>query len=225
MKTNNPIPASSRLAVWILAAFTAASLHGATDSQVTAASLWQQSIALEQNADYDGAIAKVIEFSKKSNDVYLVLVRCGWLNARAKQYDLAAKHYAAAVKVAPTAITPLVGLASAYRAAGENVKAESTCQQILARDPGNYTALQIVAAIAFEKLDYRKAAQYFDAMTKLYPEDTAALSGAGWSFLYTNRKTDSAAAFRRLLLIAPDFTYARQGYEASIAGKIVSNKL
>jgi tetratricopeptide (TPR) repeat protein len=180
-----------------------------------AGDLWSQSVALEGKADYKGAIAKIGEFSRAGADQYLVNLRVGWLALQNKDYDQAIANYQAAAGRTPTAVTPLQGLASAYRAKGDNDNAEHACRSILSHDPGNATALQMLGLIYFDKKDYQNAALVYDSILRLYPEDTAALSGYGWAQIYLNHKANAIPEFQRLLILSPTYQYAQDGYTAA----------
>jgi tetratricopeptide (TPR) repeat protein len=193
----------------------AAALYGAVDLG-KAGNLWGQSVTLEKSSDYKGAIAKVAEFGRSGADPYLVNLRTGWLSLQNKDYDQAIVNYQAAAGRAPSAVTPSLGLANAYRAKGDNDNAEHACRLVLSHDPGNYTALQMLGLIYFDKKDYANASSIYDTILKLYPEDTAALSGYGWAQIYLNRKANAVPEFQRLLILAPDYQYAEQGYATAI---------
>lgn len=187
----------------------------AADALDQAAALWSESQASEQSGDYAGALAALAQFEKVSGDRYLTELRAGWLSHLAKKYGEAVRHYQAASQAAPDAVNPLLGLSAAYQMMSDAPKAERAAEQVLPRDPGNYTALVTVARLNFLKADYRKAGQGYEALLKAYPEDAAALSGAGWANLYLNKKREAAENFRRLLILSPAYAYARQGYEAA----------
>jgi cytochrome c-type biogenesis protein CcmH/NrfG len=180
-----------------------------------AGDLWSQSVALEAKADYKGAIAKMTDLTRSGADNYLASLRTGWLALQNKDYDLAIANYRAAAGRAPAAVTPAQGLASAYRAKGDNDNAEHACRQILSHDPGNVTALQMLGAIYFEKKDYSNAALVYDSILRLYPEDTTALSSYGWAQIYLNHKANAIPEFQRLLILSPTYQDAEAGYTAA----------
>jgi len=179
--------------------------------------LWSQSVALEAKSDYKGALAKMADFTKAGTDVYLANLRTGWLHAQNKEYDQAIANYQAAASRSPAAVTPLLGLIAANRAKGDNDNAERACRQLLSHDPGNATALQTLGLIYFDKKDYQNANAVYDTLLRLYPEDTAALSGYGWARIYLNHKADAIPEFQRLLILSPTFQYAQQGYDTATA--------
>ncbi len=211
-----PARALSRGLLAILACASAAMLCAAVDL-TKAGDLWTQSVALEQKADYKGALAKMAELKRSGGDLYLASLRTGWLSYANKDYDTAVTNYQAAAGREPAAVSPVLGLASAYRAKGDNDNAEHACRNVLSKDPANATALQMLGALYFDKKDYQNAVTIYDTLRKLYPEDPAALSGYGWAKIYLNRKADALPAFQRLLIVSPDFAYAKEGYAAATA--------
>ncbi len=180
-----------------------------------AGDLWSQSVTLEGKADYKGAIAKITEMSRGGGDPYLATLRTAWLAYENKDYDTAIANYGAAAGREPGAVSPVLGLANTYRAKGDNDNAEHACRGVLARDPANVTALQMLGAIYFDKKDYQNALVIYDKLRTLYPEDPTALSGYGWAKIYLNHKADAIPAFERLLVVSPSFTYAKDGYTAA----------
>lgn len=222
MKTTSS--ARSALAAAVLAGATvfAPSLPAATASWTKAAEAWSESVNLEKNSDYAGALAKMVDFAQAGGDLYLVEVRSGWLSYTAKDYKAAARHYEAAAQLCTSAVTPLLGLASSYGALKDTARADKAAEAVLLRDPMNYTALQLLAGSALDRRDYRRSSQYYEAILKNFPEDTAALSGEGWSLLYLTKKREAAMAFQRLLILSPSYPYAQQGYEAAAKPLIIS---
>jgi len=190
------------------------SVYAAVDL-TKAGDLWSQSVALEAKSDDKGALAKMTDFSRLGADPYLATLRTGWLASQNKDYDQAITNYRAAASRSPAAVTPLLGLVAAYRAKGDNDNAERACRQVLSHDPGNAAALQTLGLIYFDKKDYLNASMVYDSILKLYPEDTAALSGSGWAKIYLNHKADALPAFQRLLILSPNYQYAQQGYTAA----------
>jgi len=190
------------------------SLYAAVDLG-KAGDLWSQSVTLETKSDYKGAIAKMTDLTRSGADNYLANLRTGWLALQNKDYDTAIANYRAASGRAPSAVTPAQGLASTYRAKGDNDNAEHACRQVLSHDPGNVTALQMLGAIYFEKKDYSNAALAYDSLLRLYPEDTTALSGYGWAQIYLNHKANAIPEFERLLILSPTYQDAQAGYTAA----------
>ncbi len=222
MKTSSPTCSFLLAALLAGMALPAAGATNNSSPWAKAAEAWNESVTLEKNADYTGALAKMAEFAQAGGDPYLVEVRSGWLSYTNKDYKSAAKHYEAAAQANINAVTPLLGMANAYRALNDNAHAEKAAEAVLMRDPANYTALLLVAATALDKHDHRKSSQYYEAVLKMYPEDTAALSGEAWSLLYLTRKREAATAFARLLTLSPSYPYAQQGYEAATKTVITS---
>lgn len=198
------------------------SLQAANASWAKAAQAWSESVALEKNSDFVGALAKMVDFAQAGGDLYLTEIRCGWLSYSAKDYKAAARHYEAAAQSNTNALTPLLGTLNSYKALNETTRAEKTAEAVLLRDPANYTALQLLGNGALDRRDYRRSAQCYEAILKNYPEDTAALSGEAWSMLYLAKKREASIAFQLLLTLSPSYPYAQQGYDAATKSLITS---
>ncbi len=212
------LPRCSRRVVVIagLLGLATISVYAAVDL-TKSSDLWSQSVALESKSDFKGALAKMTDFNKTGADPYLFSLRSGYLYLQNKDYDQAIANYQAAAGRSPSAITPLLGLISAYRAKNDNDNAERVCRQVISHDPGNVTALQTLGLIYFDKKDYQNANAVYDTLLRLYPEDTAALSGYGWARIYLNHKADAIPEFQRLLILSPKFQFAQQGYDTATA--------
>ena len=216
--------ARSALAAVVLAgsAVFSPSLPAAPASWTKAAQAWSESVTLEKNSDYAGALAKMIDFAQNGGDLYLVEIRSGWLSYAAKDYKAAARHYEAASQLNTSAVTPLLGQANSYHALKEASLSDKAAESVLLRDPANYSALLLLANSALDRHDYRRSSQYYEAILKNYPEDIAALSGDGWSLLYLTKKREAAMAFQRLLTLSPSYPYAQQGYDTAAKPLITS---
>lgn len=222
MKTTSPARFALLAAVLVGSPVFATSLPATTASWTKASQAWSESVTLEKNSDYVGALAKMADFAQAGGDLYLVEIRSGWLSYSGKDYRAAARHYEAASQLNTNAVTPLLGLANSYHALKETSLSDKAAEAVLLRDPANYSALLLLANSALDRHDYRRSSQYYEAILKNYPEDTAALSGDGWSLLYLTKKREAAMAFQRLLTLSPSYPYAQQGYEAAAKPLITS---
>lgn len=224
MKTTSPVRSVLLAAALVGSSVFAAALPATTASWTKASQAWSESITLEKNSDYVGALAKLVDFAQAGGDLYLVEIRSGWLSYAAQDYRAAARHYEAASQLNTSAVTPLLGLANSYHALKEVSLSEKAAEAILLRDPANYTALLLLANSSLDRHDYRRSSQYYEAILKNYPEDIAALSGDGWSLLYLTKKREAALAFQRLLTLSPSYPYAQQGYEAAAKPLLTSTR-
>lgn len=184
------------------------------------ASAWEQSVTLEQQGDYKGALAKLNDFASQSGDPYMAQLRSGWLSYRQASYEQAAQYYQTASLLAPEAVSPQLGLAYSARMLGQTQRAATACLKVLSIDPQNYSASMMLAGIYFERRNYSGASQLYAAMEKAYPEDATALSAGSWTLLDMGNRNDAAAGFRRLLQMYPSYLYASQGYQMSGGAKL-----
>ncbi|MEO6848926.1 MAG: tetratricopeptide repeat protein [Chthoniobacterales bacterium] len=209
----------------LAAAVFAGTLHSSkAEDWEKSSGLWTQSVVLEQKANYEGSLAIMGEFAREGHDNYLAMLRSGWLSYEAKQYKKSIQYYDAAARAMPTSVTPLLGLATSYRADGDTASTEKTYEQVLMRDPGNYTAALALGSYWYLKNDFYKAAQYYALVQKQYPEDTTSLSGLGWSLIYLNKKRDAQPLFQRLLILSPTYLQAKQGYDISGGKQAVATR-
>jgi tetratricopeptide (TPR) repeat protein len=178
---------------------------------------WSQSVDFEKKSDYASAITKINEFIRNGGDAYLGRLRGGWLYYENRDYPHAEEYYQVAASHEPKAVTPLLGLAYSYRAGGDDAKAETTCRDILKRDPGNTKAFHILGMIYFDRKDYRNASLVYDQILALSPEDTDAISGAAWAKYYLNDLHSASGLFNRLVMLSPDYSHAKDG-QAATAG-------
>jgi len=208
-------PALSKIVGGLSLAFFLSAVILQADDSTEAAKIWAESLRLEQNSDYASALEKMSDFARVSPDTYLYQVRCGWLEYMSKNYDQAAESYLAASKIEPAALTPFLGLIYTYEASAQRPKAIEACHEALQRDPVNYTATKMLAAISYENGDFLEAARNYQNLLRVHPEDETLLSGTGWSLLKLNKMPEAAACFQRLLVLSPTYPYATVGYRTA----------
>jgi len=213
---------STQIRRGLLGAVAAITVSSATAGTAwfAAADLWSQSVALEKQSDYQGALQKMPAFLQASGDEYLAALRSGWLSFLNQKYDDAAQSYQRASRLAPDAINPLLGLASAYLSLQKYSEAARVYEQLATRRVSNATSLAMLGAMSFQSRDYRHAVQYYGSLLQSYPEDATALSGFAWASFYQGNKIDAVSAFRRLLLLSPNYQDAQRGYEMASGAKL-----
>ncbi len=183
------------------------------DPTTNASAIWDQSLKSESAGDYKTAIDKMQALASVFPDTYLIQVRMGWLSYMNRDYKGAVLHYEQASQISPASLTPFLGLVYTYRAQGLNQNVQAACAELLKRDPENVIALKTLATINYEKTDFATAAHYFQALVDLHPEEPDYLSGAAWSNLKLGNKRAASMFFVRLVILSPDYSYAKQGYQ------------
>ena len=177
--------------------------------------LWQASITAEANGDAMGAMDNLGAFAKNGGDPFMGRLRAGWLNFSAKKYDEAARNYAEAVKLQPSALSPRLGLLSVAQAKTDGAAAITVAEAVLKIEPTNHRALKAAAWGAFQGKDYKRSAAAYQRVLALYPEDADAISGAAWCAFYSGQKREAREGFHRLMSLNPADTYVRQGIAAT----------
>ena len=178
-----------------------------------AANFWAASVKAETGADYDDALKQLASFQREGGDPFLTAMRTGWLYYLKAGYAQAEQSYAAAGKVQPMALNPLLGQLNVVQAMQDAKRIERAGEAVLHVDPTNYRAQMALAAMHFAGKDYRKALAVYRRVLTTYPDDLDARSGEAWSHYYIGNKHDALASFRLILTINPDYTYAQQGYD------------
>ena len=177
--------------------------------------LWQASITAEANGDAIGASDKLNAYTTHGGDPFMGRLRAGWLNLGERMLDQAARDYAAAAKLQPNALSPLLGLLSVAQAKNDGAATMAAAEAVLLLEPTNSRALLAVAWSAFQAKDYPRSAAAYQQVLALYPENTDAISGAAWCAFHTGRKREANEGFHRLLAINPSDPYVRQGIAAT----------
>jgi len=198
----------------ILLLTTGLALSGQKADQIKARqAAWKASVAAETKREYTEAILHMKAYTDNAGDKYNASVRLGWLFYMSKNYEEAAKHYRLAAKSSQGALTPLLGLMNAYKAANLKPETAKACKAVLVLDKTNYTAAMMLAGLLYEEKNYRSAGLIYAKVNKLYPEDVDSMSGLGWCLFYEGKKSRALPVFTRLMVMAPDYAYAQKGYE------------
>ena len=179
------------------------------------ADAFSASLQAEAGSDFAGAIQALEKIGSAGAADYYTQVRLGWLRYRAQQWKESQVHYRKAAQIVPQALEPLLGLMMVQMAAGQNEDALRTGQSVLARDPNHYTALSRTAWIFYLKGDFRRAITIYRKLTTLYPCDTEMLLGLGYALQRSGDGPGAADCFRRVLLLSPDNTLAKDGLSAA----------
>lgn len=175
------------------------------------ADLWTASITAEQAEDYSAALAQAGAWSATGGDPYLAELRAGWLNYLGKDYERSAECYAHAGARQPAALTPLLGLLAVAQATGDGVKIQSAAERVLKVEPTNCKALMAAGEGYLLAEDYRKARGLYVRVLASYPENTDALSGAGWCTFYLGDSRGAQKFFERIASVNRDYPHVQEG--------------
>jgi tetratricopeptide (TPR) repeat protein len=180
--------------------------------------LWQQSLAWEEKGDGRAALLSLQAYAARGGDPYLVNLRAGWLNLQQKRYSDAANYYQQASRFHPQALAAHVGLLQARMSAKQYGEAGKLAAIILKTDPVNYQALVALASLSYDQQSYGAANRYYRALLRYYPDDLAAMSGAGWSALRLGIRGEAVQCFERLVALQPGYPKAAEGFRLASGG-------
>ncbi|MBI5397740.1 MAG: tetratricopeptide repeat protein [Verrucomicrobia bacterium] len=197
--------------IGILSLATAGGGACAQDSGLAAA--LQASYAAEANNNYAAAIMSLRSAGASATTNYLAQARFGWLHYCNQEWEESVSRYSKAIRIAPAAIEPQLGIMLPLMALGKNDEAMRTAQAVLKQDPNNYTALSRTAWLLYLRQDYRKAAAIYRQLSTWYPSDAEMLLGLGYALKAVGDK-EAAQCFQMVLLLRPNNQLALDGLSA-----------
>lgn len=174
---------------------------------------WKASLDAETDKNYNEALHQVTDYYREGGDMFLSLLRSGWLYYLDKNYGKAQEQYSLASRMQPMAINPLLGLLNIAQARNDVSGIRLAAGSLLHVDPINYRAQMALAYVDFHEKHYQQALSGYQRVLYVYPDDLEATSGAAWSSYYLGLKDEAAAGFRKLLSVDADYTYAAKGLE------------
>lgn len=174
-----------------------------------------KSIALEKEQKYDEAIVALTSVRKSS---YLVNLRLGWIYYLKADYVNSKQFYQMAMRMAPKAVEPRLGLTLPLLAELRYAECEGAAKAVLALDANNYTgSLRLATSLRLQG-KYRPARDVNAAMLELYPSDTTFLAEQ----LLTSvalKQNDAAALCETILALDPENATAKYYQGQSTARK------
>jgi protein O-GlcNAc transferase len=91
---------------------------------------------------------------------------------------------------------------------GQLPQAEALCRQVLAREPQNFNALQLLGHVALQKQDYPAAAQWLAAARSVNPANAAVYSNLAVALLGLRRPREALECCDRALALKPQYPEA-----------------
>lgn len=177
------------------------------------AKFWSDSATAESAKNYDDAIKHTVSFQQGGGDKYISSLRYAYLLYLKADYQKSAEMYAAAAKLQPMALAPVLGVLSVAQGLNDAAKIRLAAENVLKAEPTNYRAHMAMAGLLFSSREYRRSLSAYRRVLAFYPGDLDALSGAAWSAFYLGEKREALDDFQQLMSLSPDYTYARKGYE------------
>ncbi|MBW4519223.1 MAG: tetratricopeptide repeat protein [Scytolyngbya sp. HA4215-MV1] len=160
-------------------------------------------------------MAQVQEVPAAVQQGYLLLKR-GWVKDAIKAFQQAVQQY-------PQSVEARLGLAIAYRRAGQDEDAWQTYEQVLKIDPDNLLALKSVGLLGGFRLNWQnRGIAALDRLLQLRPNDLEALAQRALLYRYQGRFAEAIADYQILLQHNPALevvlgaatTYSNSGNDA-----------
>ena len=190
----------------------ALSLHGEENTP----QLFDLSFMQEAKGDYAGALTSMAGIIEKMPENYIAVLRCGWLNYCKGSNDEAVGYYIKAIKLAPGAIEPRLGIMLPLMALKAWRSVETYAHDVLSMTPDNYAALSRLAFVFYTQGKYGKALKLYLHLAKLYPSDVDMKLGVALTYLKMGNKSDAARLFREIVLIYPQNIKANEGLNEAL---------
>ncbi len=178
------------------------------------AELFASSYAHEAKGDHPGALNDVLQILRADEDLYVAVLRAGWLYYAQGRHADSVAMYERAERLAPEALEPKLGLTLPLMASGRWAKAEVVTAEVLQMAPRNYTARSRFGWIAFNQGRYKVAETHYSAALADFPSDLEMMMGLGATFARQGRKVDARALYERVLLVNKDHLSAKAALQA-----------
>ena len=172
--------------------------------------LYRQSYAAEARGDYTGA-ADLLGRLGPASGTYVAQLRTGWLHYLAGRHAQAAEAYQRAVALEPEAVEARLGAMLPLMALRRWKDAERLGEEVLARTPGDFTAVSRLAFIQYSQGQWARAEPLYRRALASWPASAEMRTGLGWSLLKLERFKEAREVFEAVLAYAPDQLSAREG--------------
>lgn len=177
--------------------------------------------ALARSVEWEGklkpaeALQAIADFAQAHPEHYTLALRMGWLDYLQGRFADAARHYQAAVRIAPAAIEARLGCLLVLLAQGQYRDAELTAAQIVKIDPVNYYAnLRLAVALRLQK-KYAAAEEVVARMLIAHPADVTYRAELGALKAAQGDSQGAAEAFAEVLALDPKNAAAAQNQQAN----------
>ncbi len=174
---------------------------------------FSSSIKYEGKKNYVNAIKEIQKIYSEFNEDYLVNIRLGWLYYLNGNQDESIKYYSKASRLSDNSIEALLGLTLPYAAKKDWDKVKNIYEEILSKDPNNYTANLRLGQIYLNKQDYLNAKKMFSKVYDNYPGDYTVSLYLGWTYYYLGSYSKAQELFTDTLILYPGNESAKKGLE------------
>lgn len=164
-----------------------------------------ESCRLEKSKDYAGAI-QALATAQPPN--YTVNARLGWLHYLQGNPELSIRYYERAIRSAPTAIEPRLGLLLPLMAQQRFAEAEIAAKAVLVIDSRNYTAsLRLTTALRMQS-KFIAARKTNSMLLELYPTDVSFLTEQLLTSI-ASKNSDVSSLCQTILALDPENSIAK----------------
>jgi tetratricopeptide (TPR) repeat protein len=177
----------------------------------TAPEHYQRSYELETAGRSRDALKALHEIPPRSRDTYMYELREGWLKYLTGDHRGAVISYRRAIKRAPGAVEPRLGLMLPLMGLRLWQQVEREARAVLKQAPGNYLAESRLAFTCYNLGRYPEAERRYRQLVKLYPGDVDMKTGLAWTLCRQGKTREAAAIFREVLGYSPKNSSARAG--------------
>ncbi|HEC85572.1 MAG: hypothetical protein DRR19_17405 [Candidatus Parabeggiatoa sp. nov. 1] len=155
----------------------------------------------EQIENYSNAIKSILPVLRAYPSGYTVNLRLGWFYYLMGHYANSIAHYNVAIKMAPSAIEPKIGLLLPQLAQERYSEVEQTAYKILKSDFYSYYG-NLRLSVALRKLKKTELAlKVVNKMLILYPTDVTFLVEMGLLYQQSGEKEKAKAVFKNVIIL------------------------
>ncbi len=180
----------------------------------TISTLFSESYKKAREGDTRAALNAVLQVLQKDTRNYTANLRAGYLLYTLGRHNQSIERYQKAVKLAPRAIEPRLGLMLPLMAQRKWATVEEIINNLLKYDPLSYTLNSRLAYIMYVTGRYSEAKSYYNKVAVLYPADLDMQLGLGWTNLKMGNARNAASWFQSVLTVMPTNGSARAGLNA-----------
>lgn len=200
--------------VWI--SLAAALLVGSVSLPTSAgpaevAGYYRESYRLEYAGKPLEALQQMAKVRADAGPGYFLAARTGWLAYLAGKLPEAVAAYQEAIRLAPNAIEPKIGLTLPLLAGAKWRELELACREILKLDGAHAVARARLAAAFYGVGNYPDAAVVYRRLAEEYPAELDHKTGLGWALAKLGRVKDAKEIFAAVLAVSPDNPNALEG--------------
>jgi len=175
------------------------------------AELYRKSYALEAQGKPAEALDAMKQLRSSGANTYFPIARIAWLAYVAGRYPEACDAYREAIKLAPSAIEPRLGLTLPLLALEKWRDLEVASRDVLKLDPNNAVARARLAHANYMVGNYPDAATLYRKLVDDYPAELNHQTGLGWALARMGRGKEGKQLFEQVLAVSPDNPNAQQG--------------